>query len=68
MDNAVRTRQRMLALVLPFTAALYVAAEGLDPKGRRSGSRTPCTHVSSWCPTPATTPNHSSRRSQRAPF
>ena len=33
MNNAVRTRQRMLALALPLTAALYVGAEGLDPKG-----------------------------------
>jgi hypothetical protein len=33
MDNAVRTRQRMLVLVLPLTAALYIGAEGLDPKG-----------------------------------
>ncbi|HEY3923706.1 MAG TPA: hypothetical protein VGL75_04030 [Acidothermaceae bacterium] len=33
MNNAMRTRQRMLALVLPVTAALYIAAEGLDPRG-----------------------------------
>jgi hypothetical protein len=33
MQNAVRTRQRMFALALPLTAALYVGAEGLDPKG-----------------------------------
>ncbi len=33
MDNAVRTRQRMLALALPLTAVLYIGAEGLDPKG-----------------------------------
>lgn len=33
MNNAVRTRQRMLALALPLTAALYIGAEGLDPKG-----------------------------------
>jgi hypothetical protein len=33
MKNAVRTRQRMLALALPLTAALYIGAEGLDPKG-----------------------------------
>ncbi len=33
MKNASRTRQRMFALALPLTAALYVAAEGLDPKG-----------------------------------
>jgi hypothetical protein len=28
MDNALRTRQRMLALALPLTAALYISAEG----------------------------------------
>ena len=33
MKNALRTRQRMLALALPVTAALYLGAEGLDPKG-----------------------------------
>ncbi len=33
MYNAVRTRQRMLAVALPLTAALYIGAEGLDPKG-----------------------------------
>jgi hypothetical protein len=33
MENAVQTRQRMLALALPLTAALYIGAEGLDPKG-----------------------------------
>ena len=33
MNNALRTRQRILALVLPLTAALYIGAEGLDPKG-----------------------------------
>lgn len=33
MKDAVRTRQRMLALALPITAALYIAAEGLDPRG-----------------------------------
>jgi hypothetical protein len=33
MKNALRTRQQMFALVLPFTAALYIGAEGLDPKG-----------------------------------
>lgn len=33
MNNAVRTRQRMLALALPLTAALYIGAEGADPKG-----------------------------------
>ena len=33
MKNALRTRQRMLALALPLTAALYIGAEGLDPKG-----------------------------------
>jgi len=33
MTNALRTRQRLFALALPFTAALYIGAEGLDPKG-----------------------------------
>ena len=33
MNNALRTRQRMLAVALPLTAALYIGAEGLDPKG-----------------------------------
>src|SRR5579871_1999493 len=33
MTDAVQTRQRMLALALPLTAALYIAAEGTDPKG-----------------------------------
>ncbi|HUC37951.1 MAG TPA: hypothetical protein VMR97_12620 [Acidimicrobiales bacterium] len=33
MNNAVRTRQRTLAVALPITAALYIGAEGLDPKG-----------------------------------
>jgi hypothetical protein len=33
MDNAVRTRQRMPAMCVPVTAALYIASEGVDPKG-----------------------------------
>jgi hypothetical protein len=33
MKNALRTRQRMFALALPLTAALYIGAEGLDPRG-----------------------------------
>ena len=33
MKNASRTRQRMFALALPLTTALYIGAEGLDPKG-----------------------------------
>jgi hypothetical protein len=33
MNNAVRTRQRMLAVSLPLTAALYLGAEGVNPKG-----------------------------------
>jgi hypothetical protein len=33
MNNALRTRQRVFALALPLTAALYIGAEGLDPKG-----------------------------------
>ncbi len=33
MDNAARTRQRVLALFLPLAAVLYVSAEALDPKG-----------------------------------
>jgi len=32
-DNAVRARQRLLALFLPITAVLYVSAEAMDPKG-----------------------------------
>jgi pimeloyl-ACP methyl ester carboxylesterase len=35
------------------------------PVPRQSGSRALCTPVSSWCPTPATTPSHSSQRSQQ---
>jgi hypothetical protein len=31
--NAARVRQRLLAAFLPVTAALYVGAEALDPKG-----------------------------------
>jgi hypothetical protein len=30
MNNAVQTRQRMLALALPLTAALYIGAEGVN--------------------------------------
>jgi hypothetical protein len=33
MNNALRTRQRMFALTLPLTAALYIGAEGSNPKG-----------------------------------
>ena len=33
MNNALRTRQRMFALALPLTAALYIGAEGVNPKG-----------------------------------
>ncbi len=33
MDDAVRTRKRLLAIALPITAALYIAAEGVNPKG-----------------------------------
>jgi hypothetical protein len=33
MDNAARARQRMLAIFLPVTAAIYIGAEGLNPKG-----------------------------------
>jgi hypothetical protein len=33
MNNAVRARQRILAVALPITAALYIAAEGVNPKG-----------------------------------
>ena len=33
MNRVLRTRQRMFALALPLTAALYITAEGLDPKG-----------------------------------
>ena len=33
MKNAVQTRQRMLALTLPLTAALYIGAGGLRSQG-----------------------------------
>jgi hypothetical protein len=33
MNSAQRTRQRMLALALPLTAALYISCEATDPKG-----------------------------------
>ena len=33
MDNAARTRQRVLALFLPIAAVLYMSAEALNPKG-----------------------------------
>jgi hypothetical protein len=33
MDNAARSRQRVLALFLPIAAALYIGAAALNPKG-----------------------------------
>ena len=33
MDNAARTRQRVLAIFLPVTAVLYISAEALSPRG-----------------------------------
>jgi hypothetical protein len=33
MDNAARTRQRVLAVFLPIAAVLYISAEALSPKG-----------------------------------
>ena len=33
MDNAARTRQRVLAIFLPLAAVLYISAEALSPKG-----------------------------------
>ena len=33
MDNAARTRQRVLAIFLPVTAVLYVGGEALSAKG-----------------------------------
>jgi hypothetical protein len=33
MDNAARTRQRVLAIFLPVTAVLYISAAALSPKG-----------------------------------
>ncbi|HBW17760.1 MAG: hypothetical protein ACLPN6_22620 [Streptosporangiaceae bacterium] len=33
MDNAARARERVLAIFLPVAAALYIGAEGLNPKG-----------------------------------
>jgi len=36
MDDAVRTRRRILAAFLPITTALYIACEGANPKGTTS--------------------------------
>jgi hypothetical protein len=33
VDNAARTRQRVLAIFLPIAAVLYISAEALSPKG-----------------------------------
>jgi len=33
VDNAARTRQRVLAIFLPLAAVLYISAEVLSPKG-----------------------------------
>lgn len=33
MTAALRTRQHLLALALPLTAALYIGAEGINPRG-----------------------------------
>ena len=33
MDNAARMRQRVLALILPIAAVLYIGGEALSPKG-----------------------------------
>jgi hypothetical protein len=33
MDNAARTRQRVLAIFLPVTAVLYIGGEALSPEG-----------------------------------
>ena len=33
MDNTARTRQRVLAIFLPVTAALDIGGEALSPKG-----------------------------------
>jgi hypothetical protein len=33
MDNAGRTRQRVLAIPLPVTAVLYIGREALSPIG-----------------------------------
>src|ERR1700689_2795905 len=33
MDNAARTRRRVLALFLPVAAVLYIGGEALSPKG-----------------------------------
>ena len=33
MNNATRSRQRVLALFLPVTAVLYISAQALDPRG-----------------------------------
>ncbi len=46
MNNALQTRQRMFALALPLTAAVYIGGECLDPKGTdrivTSGLSEPC--------------------------
>ena len=34
MDNAARTRQRVLAIFLPVTAVLYIGGEALSPKAQ----------------------------------
>ena len=43
MDNAARTRQRVLAVFLPVTAVLYISAVALTPQRRRSGDNNPAT-------------------------
>ena len=37
MDNAARTRQRVLAIFLPVTAVLYIGGEALGPQRHRPG-------------------------------
>jgi hypothetical protein len=41
MDNAARTRQRVLAIFLPVTAVLYISAEALslNPPASVAGQR-----------------------------
>jgi hypothetical protein len=41
MDNAARTRQRVLAIFLPVTAVLYIGGEALSLKGTDQVSRLP---------------------------
>ena len=65
MNNVLRTRQRLLALALPLTAALYIGAEGLDPKGTDESSRQRPSH--SRCFPSQRSTRHSSMFRARSP-